>query len=185
MEIKNAVTLLHVGKLVTADRERLCLVHSLASKEALIRTSLPMQAGQSVTLSLRNGFTAAAVVGFIQGDQVLLLFEGQISTSTMLAEQREGRDGREVVRLNIIMPVIVTTPAGDHRCMMQDISMSGVKILAEQSMLAEEMHVQIMIDGLGRRDASVRWHEEGMFGLNFHVPLGFKLLDEWTMRRDS
>jgi hypothetical protein len=180
MEIKNAVTILHVGKLVTADRERLCVVHSLASKEALIRTTLPLDSGQSVTLALRNGFTIAAVVGFVQGDQVLLMFEGQMSTSAMLAEQRDGRGGREAIRLHFTMPVSVTTPDGDCSCVMQDISLSGVKVIDENASLAVGTDVQISIEGLGKRDASVCWRQDRSFGLQFHVPLGFKLLDQWT-----
>ena len=180
MEINNAVTILHVGKLVTADKERLCVVHSLASKEALIRTSLPLESGQSVTLVLRNGFTVAAVVGFVQGEQVLLLFEGQMSTSAMLAEQRDGRGGREAIRLHITMPVSVATPGGDCNCLMHDISLSGVKVVDETESLTVGMEVQISIEGLGRRDANVCWRQKYNFGLQFHVPLGFKLLDQWT-----
>lgn len=180
MEVNNPVTILHVGKLVTAHKECLCVVHSLSPREALVRTSLPIKAGESVTLGLRNGFSVSAVVGINMGEHVSLLFEEHIAISTILAEQRNGRSEREAVRLNIVMPVSVSAITGTHSCMMQDISLFGVRILDEAGALRENMHVQVLIEGLGKRDALVRWHQDSHAGLSFEVALGFKLLDQWT-----
>ena len=180
MEVNKAVTILHVGKLVTARRECLCVVHSLSPREALVRTSVPMTAGESVTLGLRNGFSVPAVVGMNIGEHVSLLFEEHIAISTIIAEQRNGRSEREAVRLNIFTPVTVATGTGMQACMMQDISLFGVKLLDESGELRENMQVQLIIEGLGKRDATVRWREDAYVGLSFEVALGFKLLDEWT-----
>ncbi|WP_313801919.1 PilZ domain-containing protein [Sphingobium sp.] len=180
MEINNAVTILHVGKLITPQRECLCVVHSLSAREALIRATLPLEAGQSVTLGLRNGFSVPAIVAVFRGEQALLMFEEHVSISTILAEQRNGRDERGGVRLNISMPVSVTTPTGRHSCAMKDISLSGMMIQDDAALLEEGMQVEILIDGLGKRDATVCWRSAPHAGLSFHVPLGFKLLDQWA-----
>lgn len=180
MEENNAVSILHVGKLITAHKECLCVVHSLSSREALIRANMPLNVGQSVTLGLRNGFAVPAIVGFIRSEQISLLFEQHISISTILAEQRNGRDEREAVRLNIAMPVSLIMQTGTRSCMMQDISLFGIKILDETAMLTEGMQIQLLIDGLGKRDAMVRWLQPPYAGLSFQVALGFKLLDQWT-----
>ena len=182
MDHNNPITILHVGKLVTAHRECLCVVHSLSSREAQVRTSLPLSIGESVTLGLRNGFAVSAVVGVIMGEHISLLFEEHISITTILAEQRSGRSEREAVRLNITMPIAVTTPAGVYNCTMQDISLFGVKVADDMGQLQENMQVQILIGGLGKRDAIVRWHQLPYSGLSFEVALGFKLLDQWTAR---
>ena len=180
MEVNKSVTILHVGKLVTAHKECLCVVHSLSPREALVRTSLPMKAGESVNLGLRNGFSVSAVVGMNMGDHVSLLFEEHIAISTIIAEQRQGRSEREAVRLNIVMPVTVATITGMHSCTMQDISLFGIKLLDEADQLRENMKVQVIVEGLGKRDAMVRWREDDYVGLSFEVALGFKLLDQWT-----
>lgn len=180
MEINNPVTILHVGKLVTADRERLCVVHSLSSRQALVRTSLPLGAGESVTLGLRNGFSVSAVVGLVMSDLVSLLFEELVSITTILAEQRDGRSERGAVRLTIAMPISITTPTGVQVSMMQDISLFGIRVLDELEQLQDNLKVQVAIDGLGKRDATVRWRQSPYAGLSFEVPLGFKLLDQWT-----
>ena len=180
LEINNPVTILHVGKLVTADRERLCVVHSLSSRQALVRTSLPLGIGESVTLGLRNGFSVPAVVGVIMGDHVSLLFEDLVSMTTILAEQRDGRTERGAVRLAISMPVSIIAPTGVQVGMMQDISLFGVRVLDELGKLQEDQKVQVAIDGLGKRDATVRWRQSPYAGLSFEVALGFKLLDQWT-----
>ena len=180
MEVNKAVTILHVGKLVTAQRECLCVVRSMSPREALVRTSVPMTAGESVTLGLRNGFSVPAVVGMNIGDHVSLLFEEHIAIATIIAEQRNGRSEREAVRLNIFTPVMVLSGVGTHACMMQDISLFGVRLLDETGELKENMQVQLTIEGLGKRDAMVRWREDAYVGLSFEVALGFKLLDEWT-----
>lgn len=182
MEANSAVTILHVGKLVTAQRECLCVVHALSPREAHIRASIPLEIGQSVTLGLRNGFSVPAIVGFIRSEQISLLFEQHISISTILAQQRNGRDEREAVRLNIAMPVSLITPTGTQSAMMHDISLFGVRIMDEAALLTEGMQVQIVVEGLGKRDATVRWHQHPFAGLSFDVALGFKLLDQWTMQ---
>lgn len=180
MEVNKSVTILHVGKLVTAHKECLCVVHSLSPREALVRTSLPMTAGESVTLGLRNGFSVSAVVGMNMGDHVSLLFEEHIAISTIIAEQRQGRSEREAVRLNIVMPITVSAITGTHSCMMQDISLFGIKLLDEAGQLRENMKVQVIVEGLGKRDAMVRWRQDIYAGLSFEVALGFKLLDQWA-----
>ncbi|GLV25228.1 PilZ domain-containing protein [Sphingobium sp. Cam5-1] len=180
MEVNKSVTILHVGKLVTAHKECLCVVHSLSPREALVRTSLPMMAGESVTLGLRNGFSVSAVVGMNMGDHVSLLFEEHIAISTIIAEQRQGRSEREAVRLNIVMPITVCAVTGTHSCMMQDISLFGIKVLDEAGQLRENMKVQVFVEGLGKRDAMVRWCQDTYAGLSFEVALGFKLLDQWA-----
>ena len=182
MDKKSTVSILHLGKLITADRECLCVVHSLAPREALIRVTLPLAAGQSVTLGLRNGYSVPAIVGAVQGEQASLIFEEHVSIATILAEQRNGRDERESVRLDIVVPVSVITPTSTYSCMMQDISLFGLKVRDELAMLQEETQVQIQIEGLGKRDAMVRWRQHPYAGLNFKVPLGFKLLDQWSMQ---
>ena len=181
MEITKAISLLHVGKLITADRDCLCVVQSLSSREASVRASLPLTTGQSVTLGLRNGFTVPSVVGIIMEDQVSLLFEEHVSISTILAEQRSGRSERDAVRLAVTLPVSIITPTGNQNCTMQDISLSGIRVLDEALLLTEGMEVQIMIDGIGKRDATVRWRHHPYVGLSFHVPLGFRLLDQWSI----
>lgn len=185
MENGNPVAILHVGKLVTARSECLCVVHSLSPREAMVRTSLPLEIGQSVTLGLRNGFAVSAIVGVIMGEHISLLFEEHVSITTILAEQRDARSEREAVRLTMIMPISITTQNGVHMCMMQDISLSGVKVSDELNQLTEGTQVQILIDGLGKRDAVVRWYQHPYAGISFEVPLGFKLLDEWTVGRMS
>lgn len=181
MAINRAVAILHVGKLITAHRECLCVIHSLAPREALIKSSLSLEVSQSVTMGLRNGFTVPAIVGYIRNNRACLLFEEPISIATILAEQRNGRDERENVRLNIVTPVSIMTPTGIRDCLIQDISLFGIKVLDEACLLAEGAEVRIVIDGLGTRSATVRWRQGVYVGLRFDVALGFKLLDEWSV----
>jgi hypothetical protein len=181
MESNSSVPALHIAKLVTAQTERLCVVHSLSSREAVVRASLALESGQSVTLGLRNGFTVPAIVGFVRDHQISLLFEEHVSMSTILAEQRNGRDERDVVRLNVNLPVSVTTRTGQHSCTMHDISQSGIKILLYGDGLEQGADVQVEIDGIGKRDAVVRWRRHPYTGLSFHIPLGFSMLDQWTV----
>lgn len=183
MRTHSRVTVLHVGKLVTMEREGLCVVHSLSPLEAIIRASLPLSPGQSVTLGLRNGSSVPATVGIVHGEQIALLFEEAISTSAILAEQRTDRTEREAIRLAITVPVSVLTLDGPRDCLMQDISLSGMKLLDEAHLLPEGAEAQVVIDGLGKRDVLVRWRQHPFVGVGFQVALGFKLLDQWATQR--
>lgn len=179
-----AITLLHVGKLVTADRQCLCLIHALSPREALIRVSLPLTIGQSVTMGLRNGMTVPGVVAIIHGGQVSLLFEEQIPISRMLAEHQRGGGSEESVRLTVTTPASIVVGEDSYRCMLQDISLLGLKIRDGGAKLSQGMQVQIEIEGLGKRDAEVRWREDPYTGLRFDVPLGFKMLDQWAIQKN-
>lgn len=147
-----------------------------------MRTSLPLPAGESVTLGLRNGLFIPAIVGMHMGVHVSLLFDDQVDISTVIAEQSNGRGEREAVRLNIAMPVTVSTLTGLRSCMMEDISLFGVKILDDSDELHEHMQAQISIEGLGKRDAMVRWRQDAHVGLSFKVALSFKILDQWAVQ---
>ena len=184
MANKGPVSILHIGKLTTTESECLCVVHSLSPREALVKASLPFSPGQSVTLGLRNEFSVPAVVSIVQGEQISLIFEEHVSISTILAQQRNGRDERAAVRLAIQMRTSIVTPQGVVGCMMQDISLFGLKVLDEAGLLEEGEQVQVTIDGLGKRDAFVRWRQHPYAGLRFQVPLGFKLLDQWATQRN-
>ena len=88
------------------------------------------------------------------------------------------------MRLTIQMRTSIVTPQGVVGCMMQDISLFGLKVLDEAGLLEEGEQVQVTIDGLGKRDAFVRWRQHPYAGLRFQVPLGFKLLDQWATQRN-
>ncbi|HEX7877093.1 MAG TPA: PilZ domain-containing protein [Sphingobium sp.] len=183
MTISNAIAKSHIGKLVTSDRQCLCLVHALAPTEAMVQASLPLAVGQSVTLGLRNGFTVPAIISIIQGEQVSLMFEERIAISTMLAEQRRGLDERESVRLTISAPISIVDQDQKYPCILQDISLLGIKVRDDAAILNEGKQVQVLIEGLGKRDAEVRWSNASYAGLCFQVPLGYRMLDEWTLQQ--
>lgn len=183
MSARNSISMLHIAKLVAADRQSLCLVRTLSPREAVIRSSLPVVPGESVTLTLRSGYDVAAVVSAVQDERIDLVFEAAIPLSTLLAEQQRGRQGLESVRLSISGPVTVDIQDSTYICALQDISLFGAKLRDDAAVLDAGMDVQIHIKGLLKRQAVICWRQGLDAGLRFRSSLGYELLDQWIRQR--
>lgn len=179
MSAGNAISLLHIGKLVMPHRQSLCLVRSLAPGHAIVRASLPVTPGSGVVLGLRNGMAVAARVGSADRERIMLTFPRPIAMERLVAEQARGRAGPESVRLAVSGSASVTIVDRTMVAPLRDISLFGVRLDDPDDALAPGAQVMLHIAGLARRSAIVRWQQDGQAGLRFAFSLGYELLDGW------
>ncbi|WP_298397794.1 PilZ domain-containing protein [Sphingobium sp.] len=181
MTVRDFISLLQIGKLSTAGRQGLCLVRSMSSEQAIVRTSLSLRIGEDVQLGLRNGHDLHAIVTEAAGERVVLQFYHAISLSLLTHPHRRGLKGPESVRFATDCPVAMDMDGQTWTTRMLDISLFGMKI-ADDRGLSPGRDLCVHVDGLARRDAQVRWSSDGQAGLQLAFGLGYELLDVWLRR---
>lgn len=174
-----SIAMLHVAKLSTDGREALCVVHGLASRDATVRTSLPLQLGQSVRLTLRSGCDLDATVVASHTPKIYLMFKQAIPLPKLLAEQRRGNHTLESVRFAATGSAILYRDGQPLSCQLVDISLFGARIRLEESNVAADEALQIHIPDLLIQEATIRWKEDGDAGLSFRHSLGYNQLERW------
>lgn len=171
--------MLHVAKLSTGDREALCVVHGLASRDATVRTSLSLQLGQSVRLTLRSGCELDATVVASHTPKIYLMFERAIPLPKLLAEQRRGNHTLESVRFAASASAVLYQADRPLPCRLLDISLFGARIRLEEPDIVFDEVLQIHIPDLLIQEATIRWREDGDAGLSFRHSLGYNQLERW------
>ena len=179
MSVVGAISLLHIGKLVASNRQSLCLIRTLAPDHAIVRASLPVSGGSSVTLGLRNGMAIAARVEGVQSERIMLTFPHRLAMERLVEEQARGRSGPESVRLTVAGKVSVETDRRTMITTLRDLSLFGLQLNDPTCVLVPNTPAIVHIAGLARRQANVRWHRDGRSGLRFAYSLGYELLDGW------
>lgn len=181
MTVRDFISLLQIGKLTTAGRQGLCLVRSMSSEQAIVRTSLSLTIGETVQLGLRNGHDLRAIVSEVDGERVVLQLAHPVSLPLLTHPHRRGLNGPESVRLATDCPVLIAMDGQTSRTRMLDISLFGMKI-ADDRGLCQGREICVHVDGLARRDAQIRWCADGQAGLRLAFGLGYELLDAWLRR---
>lgn len=181
MSMERAISLLHIGKLASKDRQSLCLVRSLASDHAIVRASLPVASGDSVTLGLRNGLSIIASVATMEGERIRLNYTQPISMDLLAAEQVRARTGPESVRIAVSGEVEVEADGRRISALLLDISLFGMRITDHADALRPGVSVDVHIAGMTWRSATIRWQADGHAGLRFVHSLGYELLDNWLI----
>lgn len=184
MSAEHAISLLHIGKLVMPNRQRLCLVRTLSPSHATVRASLPVSPGTNVRLGLRHGMTITARVESAQRERIMLTFPQPLAIERLMAEQSRGRCGPESVRLSVAGVASVETGGRTIIAPLRDISLFGVQLDDPTGTLFHDAQVTVHIAGLARRAATVRWHRDGHSGLRFAFSLGYELLDQWLAEQE-
>jgi hypothetical protein len=185
MSAQQAISLLHIGKLATPHRQSLCLVRTIGPAHAMVRASLPVLQGASVTLGLRNGMAIAAQVESSENERIMLTFSQAMTMERLITDQARGRCGPESVRLAVAGAARVETGGRDIVCHLRDLSLFGVQLSDPTNTLTPDAQVTVHIAGLARRAATVRWIRDGHAGLRFGFSLGYELLDHWLAAQGS
>ncbi len=178
-----AISLLQIAMIETASARGLCLVRKFSVHGAALRVRFPLNAGMIVTLALRDGHEIAGKVRAVDGERVELDFIGDVDLAATLLHPRPAGAPREAVRVPIRMPVVLGAGSASYPGLTRNISLRGIGLEMEEDIdLTRGQEVQLHVDGLGYRESRIIWCHSGQVGLEFIVPLGFNVLDEWLRR---
>lgn len=174
-------SLLRVGKLVTAEDQRLCMIRNISSAGAMLKLYQDIEVGASVEVEVTPDCPVAATVIWVQDDLAGVAFAERIDVVAALRGGSRMGPYRRVARtprLRIHRPATMHTDEIESAVTLCDLSLNGAKFETEAD-LATGIEVALFVDGLPPLTGRVRWCHDLHAGMEFDIPVQMDVLAEW------
>ncbi len=168
----------------TEDFAGFCLVRNLSPRGLRGKVYTTFAPPQPITVQFTCAELVRGTLVWCKDGHVGVSFAQPIDVPRVLADLSQNEiDGR--ISRSLRLPIQCTgefvIEGRTHRADVQDISQRGLKVLSSYVRPGEELTV--VLEGLEKRKAIVRWSQAGMAGLNFLRPLSFCELAQWVVER--
>jgi hypothetical protein len=168
----------------TEDFAGFCLVRNLSSRGLRGKVYTTFAPRQPITVQFTCDELVRGTLIWCKDNHIGVTFAQPVDVPRVLAnlaqKEIDGRINRSL-RLPIQCAGELLIDGRAHRAEVQDISQRGLKVLTSFVRPGEELTV--VLEGLERRKAIVRWSQAGMAGLNFLRALSFGELAGWVVER--
>lgn len=174
-------TLLRVGKLVTAEDERLCMIRNISSAGAMLKLYQPIAVGAAVQVEVTPDRPVAATVIWVQDEFAGVAFDTPIDVVAALRGEGQAGPYRRVARtprLQVRRPALMHTDEIEREVMLCDLSLNGAKIETDLE-LAGDLEVALFVDGLPPLSGRIRWCRDARAGMEFDIPVQMDVLAGW------
>lgn len=175
-------TLLRVGKLVTAQDERLCMIRNISSAGAMIKLYQPIGPGEAIQVEVTPDCPVAATVIWERDDLAGIAFDRPIDVIAALRGGSRDNPYRRVTRtprLQIRRTARICTEEFEVAVQLCDVSLKGAKFEFDDP-LPIDSELGLFVDGLPALCGRVRWWKDGRAGIEFDIPLQMDMLAEWV-----
>lgn len=163
------LSLLRVGALVVDARRELCLIRNVSGGGMMIRPYSRIPVGKSVSVELKQGAPVSGIVQWADGDFVGVSFDQPVDVIGLLSAAHDDATPR-MPRIDLDSTVFVREDATIHRMRTINISQGGVCVRAKGD-LQVGARVTISLTGLAPIAGTVKWQEDGEYGLGFNQVL--------------
>lgn len=174
-------TLLRVGKLVTADDERLCMIRNISSAGAMLKLYQPIAVGAPVQVEITPDCPVAARVIWAQNELAGVAFDTPIDVVAALRGEGQAGPYRRIARtprLQMRRPALMHTDEFERQVMLCDLSLNGAKIETDLE-LAGDLEVALFVEGLPPLSGRIRWCHDERAGMEFDIPVQMDVLAGW------
>lgn len=184
-DAREQLAVYRVATLRWGNVEALCLIRNISSGGLMGRLHAELMPGQAVTIEIRSGAQIPGRVAWSHDSLVGIAFDTPISVLDVLHAPVSGEPGlvQRMPRVRISCPVSLQLEGGRHQVTLVDVSQGGAKLATE--LLREGESVTAAIQGLDPHRAVVRWAHDGYAGIRFAAPIGFEILAQWALARQS
>jgi hypothetical protein len=180
-----------VAKLKTDRIEELCMVRDVSPHGLKAEVYYPLQVGEAVRITLRTEHAMVGRVVWMRDQMVGVEFDDDVHVLGMLAhcavDDRIG--GIRPPRLESDFHTFVRLEGREFELHVSNVSQAGMKITVPHA-VAPETRCDILIDMVGWREGTIRWHRGGEAGILLAQPLSYKDFALWrqslaTRRKDG
>lgn len=181
------ITVLQIGKLVTARQQMLCLVRNISVGGVKIYALRSLAIGERLRIEFRSGTAAEGVVMWTEGNIAGLRFDHAIDIAQLLRAGSSATPNVELPRhprLDIKADAMVKWEEGAFSAEILNISQTGVCIELDHPPLVHQS-VSLKIEGLPSTLARVVWKKGNRVGLVFSQALAYEALGRWVMDRPA
>jgi hypothetical protein len=166
----------------TAKYSGFCMVKDISPEGAMTETCADLPDGELVRLGFTEQEMLAGKVVWSGAGRLGIQFDRPIDVSAILVGSASDEPNR-APRLPIECIVEIEDSAGSRWEQVSNVSTKGVKIKSSAFRIGQKLSV--VIAGMPRKKAVVRWTGEGESGLEFLIPLTYDDLQSWTVEHQS
>lgn len=174
-------TLLRIGKLTTAEDQRLCMIRNISSAGAMLKLYQPIEVGARVAVEVTPDCPVEAVVIWTQDDLAGIAFDAPIDVVAALRGSKPDGPYRRVARtprVRIRRPARLCTDDIECPVVLCDVSLNGAKVETD-AVLATDSDVALFVEGLPALPGRVRWCRNSHAGVEFDIPVPIDVLADW------
>lgn len=164
-------SLIRAAKLVSRQGEFVCVIRDVSATGIGLRSFHALPRDEDLALELQNGESYELEKVRSSGLEASFRFPRPVDVDKLINET--WNYPKRQLRLNITMPIVVTTLAGRFRATTENISQQGARIECE-ALLAIDQTVRIEADHVPEIRAKVRWRRNGSYGLVFDTTFSLR-----------
>ncbi|AHE54188.1 PilZ domain-containing protein [Sphingomonas sanxanigenens] len=182
-----ALSVLQIGKLITAENQSLCTLHSVTANGATAQATVALAVGTPVAIGFRSSHILTGRVASSRNMLTTVVFDEPADIESLLAVQHYGVSGRflpDSVRVEVFGTVKVEVDGLSFDTELFDISLSGAK-LADLEPFMIGTRIILSIEGLPMRSGYIRWRRDGRAGVAFNLGMPFEVLSAWVLEQPS
>ena len=157
-------SLIRSAKLVCSQGEFVCVIRDVSSMGISLRMFHDLPVGDRVALELQNGESFELDKVREDGREASFTFATPVSVESLIHES--WRFPKRQLRLNIAMPLTITTLSGSTDAVTENISQQGCRLDCDVT-FAIDQTLRVQGDHLPEIRAKVRWRKDTSYGLVF------------------
>lgn len=175
------MTVLQAGKIVTADRQELCLIRNISARGMMAEVFSDFEAGDKIGIEFKAGTETRGTVRWIEDGRAGIEFEWPIDVHHVLAPHGASLTPRSP-RLNIDGMATVTIEDTSFSMPVVDISQGGMKI-EHLGRLEKGDEITVSIEGLPLRCGIVHWVDRQTAGIGFTRVMPLDRIAYWAAQQ--
>ena len=177
------LSMFRVGSLIVGERRELCLIRNISAGGMLIRVYCAIEAGECLSVELKQGESITGVARWVKDDCVGVTFDRPIDVVGLISSPLEGKQPR-MPRIEVGCAAWVREGASVYRVTAADVSQGGVKVVTP-SVLSVGADVVVTLTGLTPMAGVVRWRDGDAWGIAFHRAVGLTMLVAWLQAQQQ
>lgn len=159
----------------------ICIMRNISETGLMCSADFPLPEGTQVTMEISTSGPITGQVMWVKDQKMGVRFDEQIDVATVLHGTMSGRNAKKIARpprLEILCDAHIMADDQSVPVRLCNISQRGARI--EFPFLSVGDEVELSIEGLDTRKATVRWVHDGHAGLNFFRPIDLHELARWA-----
>lgn len=157
-------SLIRAAKLVCGQGEFLCVIRDVSATGISLRTFHALPTDPTVALELQNGETYEIREVRRSGREASYRFDREVAVERLI--QEAWRFPKRQLRLNLFIPLTISTLTQKAEAMTLNLSQQGARIECDTVFAIDQM-VRIAGEHFPETRAKVRWRKDANYGLVF------------------
>lgn len=157
-------SLIRAAKLVCGQGEFVCVIRDVSATGVSLRTFHHLPTDGALALELQNGETYELEQVRREGFEASYRFDKPIEVERLIRENWDYP--KRALRLNIVLPLTVSSLSGKVKAVTLNISQQGARIECDH-IFAIDQRVTISCEHLPDIRCTVRWRRDANYGLVF------------------